>query len=171
MHCPRCGQGQASGDMRYCSRCGFPLAGVSQLLATGGTEALPQPAAESPKRRGVKQGAIVIFVAMALAPLLAPLLEEVGAVIIGTLFMAGMMRMLYAALFQEGAPRATAPVAHQQFGQHYVQPPPRQAALPPPYAPPAEFPRERVKTAELVEPPSVTENTTRLLEEEREGRR
>jgi hypothetical protein len=40
MHCPSCGQQQVSSDLRFCSRCGFPLSLVSTILSHGGT--LPQ---------------------------------------------------------------------------------------------------------------------------------
>ena len=167
MHCPRCGQQQVSSDIRFCSRCGFALAGVTQLLASGGTADL-QPAGpgESPRRRGVKQGAMLIFIALAVSPILGMALEEVGGVMIGTLFLAGLLRMLYAAIFQEGARRPVPPAPFHAPPQ--FQPQPRQDLLPPAYAPPVDVPRERVNTAEIVQPPSVTENTTRLLENERE---
>lgn len=35
MYCPQCSQQQATGEMRFCSRCGFPLKIVSQLVANG----------------------------------------------------------------------------------------------------------------------------------------
>ena len=40
MHCPRCGQQQVSEEIKFCSRCGFPLGLVSEVLAHGGF--LPQ---------------------------------------------------------------------------------------------------------------------------------
>ncbi|HEX8637447.1 MAG TPA: hypothetical protein VF692_05245, partial [Pyrinomonadaceae bacterium] len=40
MHCPRCGQQQVSPETKFCSRCGFPLGLVSDLIAHGGF--LPQ---------------------------------------------------------------------------------------------------------------------------------
>ena len=40
MHCPRCGQQQVSDLTKFCSRCGFQLGLVSELLAHGGF--LPQ---------------------------------------------------------------------------------------------------------------------------------
>ncbi len=40
MHCPRCGQLQVSEETKFCSRCGFPLGLVSELLTQGGF--LPQ---------------------------------------------------------------------------------------------------------------------------------
>jgi uncharacterized membrane protein YvbJ len=39
MYCPQCSQEQVDGEMRFCSRCGFPLTIVSQLVTNGG--ALP----------------------------------------------------------------------------------------------------------------------------------
>src|SRR5215204_1165754 len=40
MHCPRCGQQQISDQTKFCSRCGFQLGLVSELLENGGF--LPQ---------------------------------------------------------------------------------------------------------------------------------
>jgi uncharacterized membrane protein YvbJ len=40
MYCPRCSQQQASEETKFCSRCGFPLGLVSEILAHGGF--LPQ---------------------------------------------------------------------------------------------------------------------------------
>ena len=40
MHCPRCGQQQISDQTKFCSRCGFQLGLVSELLMNGGF--LPQ---------------------------------------------------------------------------------------------------------------------------------
>lgn len=178
MYCPQCGQQQASGVVRFCSRCGFPLDGVIQLLTTGGM--LPvyhqsdEPLAPSPRRKGVKQGAILLLSGAVIVPILGVLasfsnaafpqiLAALAAIIC---FIGGPFRMLYAALFEEGAPRRfpaygpppPIPVP-QQFG------PPRQhTALPPqPVRPPAW---RKPNTAELANPPSVTENTTRLLDKE-----
>ena len=40
MFCPRCGQEQASGELRFCSRCGLPMGIIAEVLANG--ETLPQ---------------------------------------------------------------------------------------------------------------------------------
>jgi hypothetical protein len=179
MYCPQCGQQQTSGAVRFCSRCGFPLDGVIQLLGTGGLLPLyhqsDEPVPISPRRKGVKQGAILLLSGAVIVPILGVLasfsnaafpqiLAALAAIIC---FIGGPFRMLYAALFEEGAPRRipaygpTPPVAvPQQFG------PPRQpGALPPP---PARAPSawRKPNTAELANPPSVTENTTRLLDKE-----
>ena len=55
MFCPNCGQQQATEQMRFCSRCGFPLGLVSEILANGGF--LPQLAGLNDKKgclRGAK---------------------------------------------------------------------------------------------------------------------
>lgn len=179
MYCPQCGQQQASGVVRFCSRCGFPLDGVIQLLGTGGMlpvyhQASDEPVPISPRRKGVKQGAVLLLSGAVIVPILGvfasfsaaafpQVLVALAAIIC---FIGGPFRMLYAALFEEGAPRrfptyGPPPVAAPpQFG------PPRQhGALPPP---PARSPSSwrKPNTAELANPPSVTENTTRLLDKE-----
>lgn len=40
MHCPRCGQQQISNETKFCSRCGFQLGLIPELIANNGT--LPQ---------------------------------------------------------------------------------------------------------------------------------
>src|SRR6516164_3747091 len=40
MHCPSCGQKQATPDMKFCSRCRFPLGLTAEILSHGGF--LPQ---------------------------------------------------------------------------------------------------------------------------------
>ena len=180
MYCPQCGQQQASGIVRFCSRCGFPLDGVIQLLGNGGM--LPvyrspdEPVPISPRRKGVKQGGVLLLSGAVLVPILGVLssfsnsafLEILLALAAIICFLGGPLRMLYAALFEEGAPnpmRAYGPPPipapqPQQFG------PPRQTpSLPPPPARSASGWR-RPNTAELANPPSVTENTTRLLDKE-----
>jgi len=85
-------------------------------------------------------------------------------------FIGGPLRMLYAAVFEEGAPNpfhqaarpyVSPPISSPQFGGPVHNP-----ALPPPPAQSASGWRSRPITAELANPPSVTENTTRLLDKE-----
>src|SRR5215207_4009008 len=176
MFCPQCGQQQVSDAARFCSRCGFQLAAVSGLLATGGRGAAPEPAFEavpappSPKRKGVQLGGKLMLTGMFLGPALAALSEIVGSpeeiALLGVIvFMAGLFRLLYALLFEDGPyrrqlQRQPAYVPQPQFG------PPREvSALPPPQSQPARaYAPPRPDTAELAYRPSVTEGTTRLLE-------
>jgi hypothetical protein len=81
-------------------------------------------------------------------------------------FVGGPLRMLYAGLFEEGAP--TRPHLSPSLYAQAAPPRPgmpshRGAALPPASVNPASAWR-RPNTAELAQPPSITENTTRLLE-------
>lgn len=184
MYCPHCGQLQATGAIRFCSRCGFPLDGVIYLLGNGGIlpayDSNEEPKAISPRRRGVKQGGLLFLSGIVIVSLLAVLadaahnstflnlLTAFAAIIC---FVGGPMRMLYAGIFEEGAPKpflqgarpyVKAPMpAPQQFASH------GQTALPPAQSPrPVTSWRSRPVTSELVGPPSVTENTTRLLDKE-----
>lgn len=182
MYCPQCGQQQAPGAVRFCSRCGFPLDGVLQLLSSGGMLQVyqdPESAKEmSPRKRGVRQGGLLFLIGMILVPILGvfasyfngPFPEILAALAAIICFLGGPLRMLYAALFEEGAPRpvlqgarpyVSAPVSNPQFG-----PPMRNQALPPPPAQSASGWRSRPITAELANRPSVTENTTRLLDKD-----
>jgi hypothetical protein len=179
MFCPQCGQQQVAGVIRFCSRCGFPLDGVLQLLSNGGS--LPvyrtpdEPVPMSARRKGVKQGGLLLLSGAVLVPVLgifanysdSTFLEILTALAAIICFIGGPLRMLFAAVFEEGAPKPvrvypSAPMhMPQQFAQHAPSP-----ALPPPPARPQPSWRPRPNTAELVTPPSVTENTTRLLEKE-----
>jgi len=178
MYCPQCGQQQVSGAVRFCSRCGFPLDGVIQLLASGGLipvyRASDEPLQISPRRKGVKQGAVLLLSGAVIVPILGviasfspsyfpQLLAALAAIIC---FVGGPFRMLYAALFEEGAPKrlpmyGPPPMVPAQFA------PARQnTALPPPPVHTPSSWRGRPTTAELADRPSVTENTTRLLDKE-----
>ena len=180
MFCPQCGQQQVPGEMRFCSRCGFPLAGVTTLINTGGALPTVQQTGgviRTPKQEGVRQGVMMILLGMVLVPLVALFATQIVyapelfippvAIIC---FVGGLMRIIYALAFQEGKP---------QLDQSYMPPygtaaaPPsvlgagaRSAALPP--AQSAPVPNWRTNTAEIVRPSSVTENTTRLLKDEAE---
>ena len=182
MYCPQCGQQQVSDSLRFCSRCGFPLEGVLYLLGSGG--ALPvQGSIEgrhemSPRRKGVRQGGMLLLTGVILVPILGVLnsfthgpslldiLVPLAAIIF---FLGGLMRMLFAAVFEEGAA-----ILRPQFHTPYAPPPvPGQlsgtqhsAVLPPAPVNAAPSWRSRPNTAEIRQPSSVTEHTTRLLDKD-----
>ena len=179
MFCPQCGQQQTTGAIRFCSRCGFPLDNVIQLLGSGGMMPVyrtsEEPAPVSARRKGVKQGGMLLLSGAVIVPLIGVMasfghsafLEILTAFAAIICFIGGPLRMLYAALFEEGAQSPVRmygppPVARPQFGPPTMQHQP----LPPPAARTPSGWRPRPNTAELVTPPSVTENTTRLLEKE-----
>jgi hypothetical protein len=180
MHCPQCGQQQVPGEVRFCSRCGFPLGTVSDLVANGGVlpkQELPtDQGGISPRRKGVQLGVTLVMLGIVLTILFGVLNNYVGtpelltalSAVIG--FVGGPLRILYALIFEEGAKK------YYTLPPNYLPPhhvpatfaqPPRQTALPPgqqqQHTP--SF-RQHQHTSEIIRPPSVTENTTRLLEKE-----
>jgi hypothetical protein len=172
MHCPQCGQQQISGEVRFCKSCGFPLDGVRELLTSGGIsltiEKESDKPGQSPRRKGVRQGVVLLFIMMVLAPL-TMLLGRQGNFLPPMFFLAGIMRILYAVIFQEGAPRKNqlpsntlanvVPGTIDQLGTAT-----RGTALPPAQSVPiTAFNARRGDTREMVNPPSVTEHTTKLL--------
>jgi len=152
-----------------------------QLLGSGGLLQVyrdPEaPKEMSAKMKGVRQGGMLFLLGAIIVPILglfagytnSPFPEILAGLAAIICFIGGPLRMLFAALFEEGAPR---PVLHNvqafvppqvsasQFNRH-----PQNQALPPASVQPAASWR-RPNTAELVNPPSVTENTTRLLDKE-----
>lgn len=180
MHCPQCGQQQTPGEVRFCSRCGFPLGGVTELIANRGVLPSYNPDVAqkpSPRRKGVQQGAMMVMLGIITTILFAILNNYLDtpeflialSAVIG--FVGGPLRVLYALIFEEGAPR-------QQVIVHtYVPPnapptfgaPVRYTALPPAKSQPVPTYEPRQHTAEIVRPPSVTEGTTRLLEKDQEN--
>ena len=178
MHCPHCGQQQISGEVHFCKSCGFSLTGVRELLASGGISSPIEKESHKPsasrRRKGVQQGVILLFIMMVLTPL-TMLLGNQGKFLIPMFLMAGLMRILYAVIFQEAAPRKkqqqlntlsrVAPHTIDQLG-----PATRGTALPPAQnIPVAAFNARRVYTREMVKPPSITEHTTKLLNESRDS--
>jgi hypothetical protein len=176
MHCPQCGQEQISSEVRYCKTCGFSLGEVRELLATDGIS----PARErqnyneiqSPRRKGVRHGVILLFVSMVFMPLITLLGEGWGEFLPMIFLMAGLMRILYAVIFQEGAPRQkkqdsaldVGPITTDQLGTAA-----RASALPPSQSVPVSaFSARGMDTSEMVSPPSVTEHTTKLLDKSQE---
>ena len=147
------------------------------LLAHGGMLPLYQPLEGeqkiSPRKKGVKQGALILLLGVVLVPAFGVLYGWTDINLFGFFtalaavlcFIGGPLRMLFAALFEEGAPT-------RQFVTPSSYAPPsipslpaaRVSALPPASVSPASQWRPRPQTAEILQPPSVTDHTTRLLD-------
>ena len=80
-------------------------------------------------------------------------------------FVGGPLRMLFAAIFEEGAPKYPFPMA-PTYNMPSIPPANRTPVLPPASVNPASQWRQRPQTAEILQPPSVTDSTTRLLDKE-----
>ena len=179
MYCPKCSQQQVSDEVRFCSRCGFLLSAVRELVAAGGTltegEAGAPGGQLSPAFRGVRKGVWIMLASFPLALVVGFLTARNDGFAIFLLlpalcFVAGFARLLYGTFLEEKAPLVKRGASQAQVGP--VMPTQLSAAARRPQLPPARvtsseaFTAQRMKMAEVVQPPSVTENTTKLLDEE-----
>lgn len=181
MHCPKCGQHQISEETRFCSRCGFLLTGIAQVINQDGLLQTTDKsffASGSPRRRGVMQGVFIFLLSFLLVPISAiitialnwePFMPAIAAIL---LTVGGLLRVAYALMFESGSSAGRSPEiagvntsqqlhsggmsAHQLPSAHSI---PANA-----YAPPGTG-RWR-ETNELDTPGSVTDSTTKLLQHE-----
>jgi zinc-ribbon domain len=174
MYCPNCGQQQISDEMRFCSRCGLALSGLAEWLAGGRLPVKPReepqlPNALSPRRKGIRRAAKLMFFSGVLFPvfLVFSIAAEEGApmVVPFVLFFISVVLMLYARLFSDK--NLPVPAINHAAQTSTLGSASARGSLPP--AANIPMPRagqQHVRTNELAQPPSVTENTTRLLDNE-----
>jgi hypothetical protein len=175
MYCPSCGQQQISDEMRFCSRCGLALSGLTEWLAAGRLPArspdYEQVAIDSPRRKGMRRGAKLMFFSGVLFPVFLglALLSDEGAVLLFpcAVFFISLVLIVYARLFSSKTTAATPPVfqppvvqgpAIGSYPAHVPLTSAGNVSIPP-------IGRQQVRTNELAQPTSVTENTTKLLDE------
>lgn len=181
MYCPSCGRQQANNQVRFCFSCGFQLGGVTDLLNNQGVppyqaqQQLPPMVIPpvSPRRKGMKNGAKLMFLSAVLTPIFigisATADEGAPMVVPFTIFLAGLCWLVYSAIFGEDYVIPQAPKTAQPLA---VKPPMFNANPPRSALPTADNyqvtmpPPQRINTSEIVNPPSVTEHTTHLLEKE-----
>lgn len=167
MYCPKCSQKQVSEELRYCSRCGFPLTGVALVLNNDGL--IPQLAAHdsrSPRRKIITES-LVLTLASWLVSLFCTVawdwggsfesVAKVGSLIFSILGLIGLLRFVYAFLLVREGPAAGDRAFPVAAGR---------TALPSPQDIPLSDYPQRTNTREMIPRNSVTENTTRLLDEE-----
>jgi len=107
MYCPQCSQEQVAEEMHFCSRCGFPLTIVSQLVANGGALArfdIEGKRRLTPREKGVRWGALLMIISGVLFPIVMLLtaMKHDAAVLffpVVMVFLVGLARSLYAKLF------------------------------------------------------------------------
>src|SRR6185369_5444297 len=168
MYCPNCGQQQVSEEMRFCSRCGLALSGLADWMA-GGMLVRPAPETRvlSPSRRRkmIRRAAKLMFFSVALFPvfvLMSIAVDEPGPIAVpAILFFASLMWMVYSRLFIDD----TAPMLNPAAQQSTFGPMPTRMSLTPPTNI-SDFGRQQVRTNELAQAPSVTEHTTKLLDQD-----
>jgi hypothetical protein len=168
--------------VRFCSRCGFPLVFVGDLLATGGVLPPLAQAGEShgarqisPRRHGVKQGFGLLLAGILLVPFFGIMHEATGMpqefMALGAVVsLIAVLRIIFALFFQAGAARTP-----QFASQPQLYTPPiasrlhaaTQEPLPAAHATPvSDYRQPQVHTSEIMHPPSVTDHTTRLLDKQ-----
>lgn len=181
MHCPRCGQQQVSDQTKFCSRCGFQLALVGELLANDGF--LPQLAELYKKNSGLltrRNGVIfsvfwTIFFLFIMTPIwgIADVEEMAGISAILGIF--GGLMFLIGSLVLLKKPTATPAFLVQNAirpEQASLHGSPAYQALPPQQIQPAaEYTAPQgawrtPDTGEFSVPGSVTDPTTKLLKKE-----
>jgi hypothetical protein len=167
MYCPKCGQ-QAADNLRFCSRCGLPISDVAEWLLGGTTLVVPgAPRARlSPKRKSMRLGAKIMFWGVVLTPIFAalsvPTDSPLPLFVPCLIFLAGLSLWLYYRLFGEELPFADFQPEHTgQLGTVAVN-----GTLPPARGDVVGSNVRQVKTAEMIHPPSVTDHTTKLLDQE-----
>jgi len=180
MYCPKCSQQQVSEETKFCSRCGFPLGLVSEILAHGGF--LPQLAElyKSKKWLTKKNGVVFslmwcIFFLLIMAPFWSIVnADELAnvSVIIG--IFGGLMWLIASLVFLKSASQGSftaneLPNANvnnlYETNQRVL--PPTQSQPAQSYAPPANS-WKAPNTGEFAQPRSVIEGTTKLLRKEDE---
>lgn len=179
MFCPRCSQEQISEEIKFCSRCGFPLGLVSELLAHNGL--FPQLAQLGKGKKFLtrKNGLIFsllwfMFFTMLMAPIAG--MENGNDAATMALFgtIGGLILLIMSFAFLKNEPKNTEKL--ERDSQAYELKNLRQSeqtALPPmqsqsaqSYVSPANSWRAP-NTGELVQSQSVTEGTTKLLKKEK----
>ena len=169
MFCPKCGQ-QSSDEVRFCPRCGLQLSGLPAYIA--GNDLLanrPDPARQkelTARRLGMRRGAKLMFFSVVLFPIFlgfcfivdnpAPLFVPL------TVFLTGLVMLVYARLFGDELVQVPGRASNRDLGAG----PDRPALGAPQFIPAPLFNQQRANTAEIYQPPSVTENTTKLLDKD-----
>ncbi|MGC2237071.1 MAG: zinc ribbon domain-containing protein [Pyrinomonadaceae bacterium] len=173
MFCPKCSQQQISDETRFCSRCGFQLNIVKALLAS---DDAPQPAEiqkadRSLRKRDMTIGAGVMFFFALIAAAITVDMPPSHSSRIVLLFAAWLILTLlinikpiiqYFLRADNSAPATDDFSVSKTFSKFTSR---GKNALPEARGiPAADLIMPNLNTAEMIQPPSVTENTTNLLE-------
>ena len=180
MHCPSCGQQQMSNETKFCSRCGLPLGIVSEVLLHGGY--LPQLAELNKKkkpfftrRNGLGFSLLwFLFFLLIMAPLwgILDIDKLAGASAVIGIF-GGLILMVSSLIFLKKEPNFDLHMLPQQkqfdlpAGQGYSALPSQQSVPASVYAPPTAG---SWRDTNDLQPTSITEGTTKLLEKDEQER-
>lgn len=180
MHCPRCGQQQVSEEIKFCSRCGFPLGLVSEILAHGGF--LPQLAdLHKTKTLWTKKNGVMfsVFWFMFFVLIMTPFwgivdvdelagISAIVGIFGGLMMLIGSLVFLKSSKDPQSLPQRQIPQQPHPFqtnpqiqGNIHQALPPQQSIPVSAYSAPK--PGSWRETNDLVEPGSVTDETTKMF--------
>ena len=179
MHCPRCGQQQISDETKFCSRCGFQLGLIGEILQNNGTHPLLADLYNKNQGMFTRRNGVLfslfwfLFFLFIMTPVwaIADVEELAGISAILGIF-GGLILMIGSLVFLK-RPSAMPPYMNESLKQPATaglySNPAQQHALPPQQSQPAESymaPQggwRTPDTGEFAVPGSVTETTTKLL--------
>jgi len=173
MHCPQCGQEQISGEVRFCKSCGFALNSVKEILNPTKREAKAETNHNT--GRGVRQGLALFLLGMLLVPILMLIPGELAGIpnlktfIFTTVMILGLVRMCYPFAFGAGVSgkKKDSSLESGKYANNALGTSINNATLPSSQSIPiTNYATRNLDTAELIQPPSVTEHTTKLLREQ-----
>ena len=114
MYCPKCSQQQVSEEVRFCSRCGFLLTGVAELIKNDGEfPAVMEQNKTSrltPRRKGFKHGLFALLLLILTSPVILIIGKELEIhpaplfLTFFILFISCVIRMIYALMFESNEP-------------------------------------------------------------------
>lgn len=182
MYCPSCGQQQVPDQTKFCSRCGFQLELVSELVEHGGF--LPRLSELAPAKRGFytrKNGVTLTILWFIFFTMMLPTFfgiagfDNAAGVAAAFGVFSSLMLLIASLAFLPSSktkfspptlgPRATVEPVGLAGAHGAAALPPRQSEPASAYAAPENG--WKVDTSELVRPHSVTEETTKLLQKEK----
>lgn len=178
MYCPRCGQQQVTEETKFCSRCGFPLGLITEILAHGGF--LPQLAdLYKSKRWLTKRNGVffsimwAVFFVFILTPFWAIVnAEELAGISAVIGIFGGLMWLLPSLFFLKSDAEITFPqnqlpnqTVNPLYAANQMHLPPAQSSPANSYIPPAAA-WKAPDTGEFAVPHSVAEGTTKLLKKD-----
>ncbi|HEX8559159.1 MAG TPA: zinc ribbon domain-containing protein [Pyrinomonadaceae bacterium] len=170
MFCPKCGQ-QSSDEVRFCPRCGLQLDAVAAYVAGNGLAPGGAPGPRAPvmtaRRRGMRRGAKLMFICGVVMPAALLLAIEDDApgplLLVCTTFLAGLAWLVYSWLFGDNVLPVGKDARRKDLAAAAGD---RPALGAPQFIPAPLFNRQGANTGEIYQPPSVTENTTKLLDKD-----
>ena len=169
IHCPRCGHQQNLDETRFCTKCGLEISDVKELMNSGSVRSKSE--IEKKRVKAIKQGMTMIFSGFGLLMIMAALRDTFSfakIVIILPfliLMLGGVFRMIFSLFSDETeiTEKEDRTVKTKELsGEQNTEKSLPEAEN----RPPLDFETKTFDTNELLEPASVTENTTRKLKKE-----